>query len=346
MPLVARRVVQLGTTDRVFAFETTRQVLELLGFRFAELGPARADISLASYLGQLRRGTFVAAAAGSDIAQTLRPQLLTAFRAIGGGQALDNVGPFYGIIGIVGSAAVVEEASGAAVRIHVAAGDVVDGRGTLFPATLDLESGPGGAGISINGAPVLEEVTDMAVVIVGPGPIARERLTVFARDDELRVPLEMGGRATARLVEWNRCAQVETDQWVDVSRVVASGNVGISFSDRPHDGSLALYLTADRRLLTVESEASWVLRPTIDFEVFDRTDPADTTALDHLFALDGLESFPELRRQRFVHLAHVDVGSAGPPLAGLRLDGNPAFAIARRVGPVEAPAIAICPRSG
>ena len=89
-------------------------------------------MSLASYLSQLPGGTFVAAAAGSDIAQTLRPQLLTAFRAIGGGRAPDNVGPFYGIIGIVGSAAVVEEASGGTVQIHVAAGDVVDSRGTLF----------------------------------------------------------------------------------------------------------------------------------------------------------------------------------------------------------------------
>ena len=342
MPLIARRVVQLGTTRRVFVFEPTRQLLELLGFRFAELGPARADISLASYLGQLPRGTFVAAAVGSNIAQTLRPQLLTAFRAIGGGRAPDNVGPFYGIIGIVGSAAVVEEASGSAVQIHVAAGDVVDKRGTLFPATLDLESAPGGARISINGAPMLEDVTDMAVVLLGPGPLARESFTVFARDDELRVPLDMSGRATARLVEWNRCAQVQADEWVDVSRVVASGNFGISFSDRPDDGSLALYLTAARRLLTVESDTSWALRPTIDFEVFDRADPADTAALDHLFALDGLESLPELRRQRFVHLAHVDVGSAEPPLADLRLDGNPAFAIARRLGPVEAPAVAIC----
>ena len=336
-------VMRLRAVHSVFVFEPSRQLLELLGFQFEAVGQARADFSLATYLSRLPRGTFVAAAAGSGITEASRSELLTVFHEIGGGRALVNDGPFYGIVGRTGGAVVVEKANDDAVQIHVTAGDVVDKRGTLFPATLDVESVPAGARIAVNGVPVLQDVTDMAIVLLGPS--ARESLTAFARNGELLVPLDISDRTPSRLDAWVPCTPVQAHEWVDVSVPVARGNFGFGFSDRPHDGSLALYLTADQRLRTLEADTFWTKGQTMDLEVFDLTDPMDAAALAHLIALDGLESFPELRRQRFVHLAHVDVDSAEPPFAALRLDGDPAFAIARRLSPVEVPPVNICLRA-
>ena len=343
LPWDIRRIRDLAATGQTFALEPTRTRLAFLGFRFDEPVPIHVATPLDTYLKRLPRGTIVAAVAGRDTVSRARLLLERTVWFIGGGQQ-HSIGRdhFYGLVGLAGRAAIVEESDPRGVELRLEAGHVLDDDGRLLPATLQLESARRRARIDVNGNSVLAIAEGIGIVVLRSDGAVERIAVAFEHDDELWVPVGAGPLSVARLAEWQPCMLVGTDQWLDVSGLLTGSGAGVVFSSQSPATSLALYAWKDDQRLLLRQAGSSPPSAGFTFETFDRSVPAESLVLDRLLDFDGLASDHRIRRQRFVQLLQVDSPENEPPLTAIRFSGTAASGVARLLGPAGAPRVTIC----
>ena len=343
LPWNIRRIHHNTVGRPTFALEPSRTRLEHLGFRFDEPRSIRVAIPLDTYLKRLPPGTIVAAVAGRDLVGRAHTLMQSTIRFVGGGQKQPvGHGHFYGLVGFARGAAIAEQSDPVGVDLRLEAGEVLDDNGRLLPVALQLERVQGRARISVNRRPVLTVPTGVGIVVLRSDGAVERVAVAFDHDDVLWIPDEAPPRYVARLLEWEPCMSVGTEGWVDVSRVLTGNGAGILFSSRAASTSLALYVWKDDRHLVLRRAATAPPRTSLTFETFDRTVPAENAALDRLLEFDGLASDPQIRRQRFVQLLHVDAQENESPLTAIRFNGNVVSGVARLLGPADAQRVTIC----
>ena len=343
LPWDVLRIRDVAANRPTFALNATRTRLEYLGFRFDQPRPIRLATSLNDYLKGLAPGTIVAAVADRDVVARARAPLQSTIRLAGGGEN-QPIGRdhFYGLVGLAHGAAIAEESDPAGVDLRVGAGEVLGDNGRLLPATLEVESVQGRAGINVNGRPVLTDPAGVGIVVLRADGAVEEVVVAFDRDGVLWMPVEAPARDVARLLEWEPCMSVGAEGWVDVSRLLAGGRAGFLFSSPSAAASLALYVwRQDRRLAVRRVEPS--PPPTgFAFETFDRTVSDENTALERLLESDGPTSAYQMRQQRFVHLLHLDARENESPLTGIRFNAAGLSGMARVRRPAAARRVPIC----
>ena len=335
VPLDVRRVRELHEELPIFVFEPTRTYLELLGFRFSNLGRVRADEALETYFERLAPGTLVVAVAG----EPMPASLLRAFGPIGGGEVAGPRPVFYAVVGSVGGAAV-EETDPREVTLR----RTEAGSGPSSPSfAVAIESSARGARVDIDGETVVEEAAGLTVLVLRPDGRPRRILRAVERDGDLRVPMSLRRQRVSRLDEWEACTAVGVHGWADVSRIVANGRIGIHFGSHDRNAALALYLTADDALPIIGQVESPRLRSRIEHDGFDRRDPQDAASLGGSLAADDVIGRRLPTGERYVQRLRASRYSELQPLAALRITGYPRSAIARLLEVDEGQPALVCP---
>lgn len=326
VPLDVRRVQELRGELPVFVFEPTRRHLELLGFRFSNLGRVRAEMSLETYLDRLPQGTMVAAAG-----EAISASALNAFRSIGGGRVSAGGALFYGVVGTVGGRALVEDANPRRVSLQVAEGSDRPGA-PPFPVELEIRSTPGGAWVDIDGETAAKAAAGVTVVILRSSGRPQRVLSAIERDGDLRIPVRLRRQPMSRLDAWEPCTWVGTRSWVDVSRTTETGDIGIHFGSHARSARLALYVAGADVLPDIFQADSSPTRARIERDGFDRRDAGDAAALGRLLAADDVSPWRFAANERYVQRVLAGRDSDVQPLAAIRVDGRPGTALARLVG--------------
>ena len=336
LPLDVRRVQELSSESPIFVFEPTRTYMELLGFRFSNMGRVRADLSLATYLDRLPQGTLVAAATG----EVTPASALHAFRVIGGGRLSAAQPVLYGVVGTVGGSASIEDANPREVRLQVAEGARA-GSPAPFPVELGVRSTPRGASVDIDGETVVEARDGVTVVILSSSGRLRQILHAVERDGDLRVPVDLRRQSVSRLDAWEPCTAVGTQGWVTVPRV-EPGVIGIHFGSLARSARLALYVADSDVLPDIVQADSPPFRSTIEQESFDRRDAGDTVALRRLFAAADISPQRFVASARYVRRVLAGRDSDVQPLAAVRIAGRTDTAVARLVAADDGAQVMVC----
>ena len=317
-----------GQGYSVFAGTRGRAWLELVGLGFAPVPLDPEPMTLAGYFETIPRGAIVAAAAGPALTRAIEPSDTPTFMGIGGAANLFGGQSYYGIVGVKGTRrGVVERLDPAPLDFTLPAGDQVGAVPLRSPVTLQIRSDQDGGRIDINGQPVVQTSTGLAIVVLSPdGRLLDTHAVEYA--GSLRIPVRPGGPALARLYGWEPCRDVGSERWVDISEAAAAGRVGGLFGRDLASAQLVIYLASDHPL-TPQVELLPSLRPTaVEILPFRAVDPGVADALRQV--LDG-DRFPEpaqLLEQAYVYRVRVP-GAAGQRLLTARLDGFPDRAFAR-----------------
>ncbi len=158
-----------GQGYTVFAGARGRAWLELLGLGFVTVPLDPEPMTLAGYFETIPRGAIVAAAAGPALTRAIGPSDTPTFLGIGGAVNLFGSQSYYGIVGVKGTRrGVVERLDSNPLDFTLVAGDQVGAVPLRIPATLQIRSDQDGGRIDINGQPVVQTRTGLAIVALSP----------------------------------------------------------------------------------------------------------------------------------------------------------------------------------
>jgi hypothetical protein len=318
-----------GQGYSVFAGTRGRAWLELLGLGFTPVPLDPEPMTLAGFFETVPRGAIVAAAAGPALTRAIEPSDTPTFMGIGGAANLFGSQSYYGIVGVKGTRrGVVERLDSDFLDFTLAAGDQVGTVPLRIPVTLQIRSDQDGGRIDINGQPVVQTRTGLAIVVLSPdGRLLDTHAVEYA--GSLRIPVRPGGPALARLYGWEPCRDVGSERWVDISEAAAAGRVGGLFGRDLTAAELVIYW-ASNHPLTPQVEMLPSLRPAaVEILPFRATDPAAVTSLRRVLAGDQFPDPDQLLQQAYVYRVRVRGGDAGQRLLTASLDGFPDRAFAR-----------------
>lgn len=327
-PVQIKHLHSLGYS--VFASSGGQAWLELLGLGFASVRLEQVPMTLSRYLETVPQGSIVAAAAGLGLMRAIEPNETRAFGGIGG--TADLFGErqsFYGVVGVRNTRrGIVERLDADPVDLQLTAGDPVGAAPVRVPVTLRISSNQQGGRIDVNGQPVAQTQTGLALVVLSPdGRLLDTHSIEYA--GSLRIPVRPGGPPLSRLYGWEPCREVGSEIWIDISEPAAAGRVGGLFGSGQTSAELVTYWAGNHPLKPrVETLPS--LRP---FEV--EVDPFRTIDLGGVESLRRVlnrDRFPDIRRlteHAYVYRLHIRAADAGRRLLAVRLDGFPDRAFAR-----------------
>jgi len=327
-PVRIKRLHSLGYS--VFASHGGRAWLELLGLGFVRVRLEQVPMTLSRYLETIPRGSIVAAAAGLGLTRSIEPSETRAFAGIG--STADLFGgrqSFYGVVGVRNTRlGIVERLDTDPVDLQLTAGDPVGAAPVRVPVTLRISSNLQGGRIEVNGQPVAQTRTGLALVVLSPdGRLLDTHSIEYAGN--LRIPVRPGGPSLARVYGWEPCREVHSERWIDISEPAAAGRVGGLFGSGHASAELVTYW-AGNHPLTPRVDVLPGVRPfDVEVDLFRTIDLGAMESLRRVLDRDNVPDVRRLTQYAYVYRLQIRAADAGRRLLAVRLDGFPNRAFAR-----------------